>query len=468
MAVCDNHLASLDPAYHASAPKSLFPLKLVIPLVELSTSIEFIYYLLIALGVGALVGVEREHHKGDDMVIAGVRTFPLVSVLGFLLAYLGDNASELVPGMTAQYLQVLSLIGIAIVAALAIGLLYIRYSMGVPGLTTPFALVLTYVCGLLVGFGLIVEAVVVSVIITFLLVSKKRLHAYAELLDDNELIGALEFIAIAFIAYPVTLQLDLAPPYDVFNPGEPLAISNLFLIVIFVSSISFISFLLIRWQGPSRGLRFSGLLGGLVSSEATTISLSNLAKRTKGIVLTAASGIILANATMFARDLAVTVFADLTLATAALVALPLLILSAVGVAIGYSMKVEKEGDGHELDVRSPFAIVPALKFGIVFLIITAFVYLVNTYLGQDYIYLVALGGMVSSAAVAASVSSYVALGDLGAMEAAQIILLATAISSFTKLAYARSIDKDVFRRILPGCLIMGGLSLAFAILLFVL
>jgi len=431
-----------------------------------STSLEFIYYLVIALAVGALVGVEREHHKGDDMVIAGVRTFPLVSLLGFLLAYIGQNAAELVPGMSALYLQALSLIGIAIVSALAVSLLYIRFSMGVPGLTTPFALVITYVAGLLVGFGLIIEAVVVSVIVTFLLVSKKRLHAYAELLDDTELIGALEFIAIAFIAYPVTLQLDLAPPYDIFNPGEPLAISNLFLIVVFVSSISFISFLLIRWQGPSRGLRFSGLLGGLVSSEATTISLSNLAKENKGIIRTAASGIILANATMFARDLAVTIFADMSLATASLAALPLLALSGVGVAMGYSMKVEKQADGHELDVRSPFAIVPALKFGIIFLMVSVLVYLVNTYLGQEYIYLVALGGMVSSAAVAASVSSYVFLGQLGAMEAAQIILLATAISSFTKLAYSRYISKDVFRRILPGCLIMGGLSLAFAILLF--
>ncbi len=432
----------------------------------MSTSLEFIYYLVIALAVGALVGVEREHHKGDDMVIAGVRTFPLVSLLGFLLAYIGQNAAELVPGMSALYLQALSLIGIAIVSALAVGLLYIRFSMGVPGLTTPFALVITYVAGLLVGFGLIIEAVVVSVIVTFLLVSKKRLHAYAELLDDTELIGALEFIAIAFIAYPVTLQLDLAPPYDIFNPGEPLAISNLFLIVVFVSSISFISFLLIRWQGPSRGLRFSGLLGGLVSSEATTISLSNLAKENKGIIRTAASGIILANATMFARDLAVTIFADMSLATASLAALPLLALSGVGIAMGYSMKVEKQADGHELDVRSPFAIVPALKFGIIFLMVSVLVYLVNTYLGQEYIYLVALGGMVSSAAVAASVSSYVFLGQLGAMEAAQIILLATAISSFTKLAYSRYISKDVFRRILPGCLIMGGLSLAFAILLF--
>jgi uncharacterized membrane protein (DUF4010 family) len=434
----------------------------------LTPSLEFIYYLIVSLVVGALVGLEREHHKGDDVVVAGIRTFPLVSMLGFLLVYLGNNAPELAGPEFSQYLLPLPLVGVLMVAVMAMGLLYIRFHMGVPGLTTPFALVITYITGLMVGFELIVEALVVAVIVTFLLVSKKRLHAYAELLDDDELIGALQFIAIAFIAYPVTLGLDLQPPYDVFNPGQPLAISSLLMIVVFVSSISFISFLLIRWRGAARGLRFSGLLGGLVSSEATTISLASLARGKLGIVRTAASGIVLANATMFARDLAVTVFADASLETASLVALPLIALAAVGMVIGYTMKVEREGSGEELEISSPFAMLPAFKFAVAFLAISAFVFLMNENLGQGAVYLTALGGLVSSAAVAASVSTYVLLGQLSALEAAQIILLATSISSFTKLIITWSISKDVLRRALAGCVVMGSLSLALALLLFTL
>ena len=434
----------------------------------MTPSLEFIYYLIVSLVVGALVGLEREHHKGDDVVVAGIRTFPLVSMLGFLLVYLGNNAPELAGPEFSQYLLPLPLVGVLMVAVMAMGLLYIRFHMGVPGLTTPFALVITYITGLMVGFELIVEALVVAVIVTFLLVSKKRLHAYAELLDDDELIGALQFIAIAFIAYPVTLGLDLQPPYDVFNPGQPLAISSLLMIVVFVSSISFISFLLIRWRGAARGLRFSGLLGGLVSSEATTISLASLARGKLGIVRTAASGIVLANATMFARDLAVTVFADASLETASLVALPLIALAAVGMVIGYTMKVEREGSGEELEISSPFAMLPAFKFAVAFLAISAFVFLMNENLGQGAVYLTALGGLVSSAAVAASVSTYVLLGQLSALEAAQIILLATSISSFTKLIITWSISKDVLRRALAGCVVMGSLSLALALLLFTL
>jgi uncharacterized membrane protein YhiD involved in acid resistance len=102
-------------------------------------SIDFIYHLILAFGVGALVGLEREHHKGDDVVIAGIRTFPLVSVLGFVFAYLGKNGNAFGLDSNALGLPFLTLIGIPIVSTMAIGLLYIRYQMGVPGLTTPIA-----------------------------------------------------------------------------------------------------------------------------------------------------------------------------------------------------------------------------------------------------------------------------------------------------------------------------------------
>jgi len=425
------------------------------------SSIDFIYHLVIALGAGALIGLEREHHKGDDVIIAGIRTFPLVSMFGFLLAYLGSNATELGFSGDASGLTLLVLAGLPIVGLMAMGLLYIRFQMGVPGLTTPFALILAYISGALVGYGLIIEAVVLSVAVTFLLVSKRRLHAFAEVLDDHELIGALEFITVAFIVYPLTLQLNFAAPWDIFNPGQPLAISNLLLIVVFVSTISFVSFLLIRWKGAARGLRFSGLLGGLVSSEATTVSLANLAKDKKHIIKTVASGIILANATMFARDLAVSAFADISLAVASIVALPLIALSLLGGFMGYMMKTE-DGGKEMLEVKSPFALGPAFKFGALFLAISALVYAIEVYAGSgsDLIYLAAIGGLVSSAAVTASVASLAALGQIDPYMAAETILFATAISSLNKILLARWASKEVSQRILLGCAIMAAASFA--------
>ena len=70
------------------------------------------------------------------MVIAGTRTFPLVSVLGFMFAYIGKNGDALGLNSSALGLPLLALIGIPIISTMAIGLLYIRYQMGVSGITS--------------------------------------------------------------------------------------------------------------------------------------------------------------------------------------------------------------------------------------------------------------------------------------------------------------------------------------------
>jgi uncharacterized membrane protein (DUF4010 family) len=416
-------------------------------------SIDFIYHLILAFGVGALVGLEREHHKGDDVVIAGIRTFPLVAVLGFVLAYLGKNGDALGLNSNALGLPFMALIGIPIVSTMAMGLLYIRYQMGVPGLTTPIALILTYINGVLVGYDLIIEAVVVSVMVTTLLVSRKRLHAFAEVLDDYEIISALQFIAVAFIIYPLTLQLNFTVPFDIMNRGQALDISNLFLIVIFVSSISFISFLLIRFRGIDKGLYFSGLLGGLVNSEATTVSLSNLAKQKPELVGAVTSGIILAVATMFLRDLAVSFVADPS-ATAMVLTIPFLALFGLGLLLGMLFKAPVHSSV-ELEFRNPFALGPAFKFAAVFIAISALNLLLVQNVSSSYFYLAALGGLISSAAVVASVSTLAFVGSVSPSIAAETALFATAIATLNKLAFSWYISKEVSKRALVPTLIMA-------------
>ena len=427
-------------------------------------SIDFIYYLILAFGVGALVGLEREHHRGDDVVIAGIRTFPLVSVLGFVLAYLGKNGDAFGLDSNALGLHFLALIGIPIVATMAIGLLYIRYQMGVPGLTTPFALILTYINGVMVGYGLIIEAVVVSVTVTTLLVSRKRLHAFASVLDDSEIISALQFIAIAFIIYPLTLQLNFTAPLTILNKGQALDVSNLFLIVIFVSSISFVSFLLIRYRGVDKGLYFTGLLGGLVNSEATTVSLANLAKQKPELVGAVTSGIILAVATMFLRDLAISFVADPSFSTAIILAVPFLALFGLGLVLGMIFKAPFQSKV-ELEFRNPFALGPAFKFAAVFIVISALDLILVQSVGSSYFYLAALGGLLSSAAVVASVSTLAFVGSITPWVAAETALFATAIAALNKLAFSWYISKEVSRHVFVPTLVMAAAAFSMGIAL---
>ncbi len=406
----------------------------------MSAEVEFIYHMIVAVAVGALVGVEREHHREEHVVLAGIRTFPLVSISGFALSHLAVLFPSIEP---------LVLVGFVIVGAFSVSLLYVQKSLNIPGFTTSFALVVTYVMGVLVGYGLVLEAVVVSVVTTALLISKRHLHRFAVVLTEGEIIAALEFVTISFILYPLALELRLDGIWAIFGRGGALDLSTTILIVIFVSSISFVSFLVVRWQGPTRGLRFSGLLGGLVNSEAATVSMCNLTKERKTMVSAAASGVILANATMFVRNLAVCVFADPTLSTASIAALPLLVMCGVGMTIGWMTKVESD-EKEPLRVKSPFSIGPALKFAIMFVAVSAAVVLIQQYIGMNAIYVAALGGFISSAAVAASVSALTITSGIDPWVAAETILLACAISSLNKLIISRAMSPEVFEKAKRG------------------
>jgi uncharacterized membrane protein (DUF4010 family) len=409
------------------------------------SDVQFIYHLIIAVGLGALIGLEREHHRtGGELVLAGVRSFPLVSILGFLTAYLAQVEPWMEPLVT---------IGLPVIGAMALGLMAVRYLMGAPGITTPLALVVTYGLGVLVGLDLLVEAVAVAVVVTLLLISSARLHAFAQVLDDREIIAALQFIAICFILYPLTANLALPPPYDIFDKGGLLDINFLLMLVIFVSTISFVSFLIIRYEGPNRGLRFSGLLGGLVNSEATTASLCEMAKAKADAAPAVISGILLTNGMMYVRNLVIVAFSSATAGVVGLIMLPLLALSGMSWAFAYLTKGGTDDD--KLDVKSPFAIGPAIKFAVLFLLISAATIILKEYLGTDAVYIIALGGFVSSAAVAASVATMAASGTVTVLVAAQTIMLACTFSTVNKLLISRAMNGTIYQGLKQKVAIMA-------------
>ncbi len=179
----------------------------------MASEVTFIYDLLVAIAVGALVGIEREHHRDEHIVLAGIRTFPLVSVSGFIVSYLAVLHPEL---------GILVVIGLVVFAIFAAGLLYIQYELKMPGFTTPFAFIVTYFSGVLIGYGHLLEAVVLAVATTFLLISKRHLHRFAQLLTEAEIIGALEFITISFILYPLALELHPTGAWAIFGRGGAL------------------------------------------------------------------------------------------------------------------------------------------------------------------------------------------------------------------------------------------------------
>lgn len=399
---------------------------------------NFYLGLAVAAGLGALIGLEREHHR-DRVVIAGVRTFPLFATAGYLLSFVG-MATE-TPWVLAA--------GVVVMGSVAIAFMVVRHQLGSTGLTTPAAMIVTFAIGALTAFGFVQEAVVVGLGVTFLLLTKERLHRFAHVLSDEELLGALQFLAISFVVFPLALSFERFPGVPYIGRGDLVDPARLLLLVLFVSSISFASFLVIRTVGPRRGLMFSGLLGGLVNSEATATSLASHAENDRSLVRVAGSAIVLATTTMLVRNLAIVAFADRTLAV-----FWFLLVPSVGMATVMLLFVMRERGSargrllpERLQVKNPFALGPALKFAVLFAVLSVLSALAQKYLGDVGVYAIALGGFVSAGAAVASASVLYAQGAVPLSVAGTTAVLAVIIGAFNKIVVLRAFGPDILGRV---------------------
>lgn len=220
---------------------------------------ELAYHLAVALGIGLLVGAERERRKGKgpSRSSAGIRTFAIASLAGAVSLVLGGT-----PLLAVTFFAFLLL---ALVA-------YLRTEQQDPGLTTETALGLTVLLGGLAAR----EAVIASglaVTVAILLATKDRIHYFVSAaLSEAELEDALIFGAAALVIYPLTPDRNIGP-YGALNPH------TIWKIVLLVMSISAFGYVAVRLLGPRVGLPLAGLASGIVSSAATIGSFGARAKK---------------------------------------------------------------------------------------------------------------------------------------------------------------------------------------------
>lgn len=383
-----------------------------------------------------MIGLEREQHRERELVIAGVRTYPLISVGGMLFAYL-EMATDVEYAVT---------VGLGAFTAMAIVYAWIRHSLRLTGLTSPVALLVTYIIGVLIGYGYFIEGVAVGVATTFLLLAKGKLHAFAETVTEAEMMGALQFILVAFILYPITLSMG-----DVvirgFNLSKIVNLSAVVLTIILVSLLSFVSFLAIRYFGARKGLAVTGALGGLVNSEAAAASLAAHVRKYPATAKPATAGVLLANTGMLARNILISALSDTTLGAAIMLLLPSLLMASLGVFYYiWSVAGATETKGKVFRMESPFAMRPALIMGLLIGLVSVVVYLFSRIPsggGSTGIYMTALAGFVSSAAVVFSVSTLAFTGHLSPLLAGEVAVLACLMSTLNKLIIVRAGSKEL-------------------------
>ncbi|HYP68289.1 MAG TPA: MgtC/SapB family protein [Thiobacillaceae bacterium] len=360
----------------------------------------------VALAIGLLMGLERERNPSAR---AGLRTFALTGLFGVMAAQLGQQAQS--PWIIAAGLL---LVGIMIIAA------YFRQpdKQGDPGTTTISALLVCYGLGALCWLGEIQLAVMLGIASTVLLYFKSELHGISESLTRRDLISILQFAVLALVVFPLLPNRNYGP-YGALNPHQ------IWLMVVLISGVSLAGYASLRLLGQSRGVLWVGLLGGLVSSTATTLAFSRQGKKSEAASRLAIPVILLANLVVPLRLLV------LTLIVAPRLLHPLSIVLGGGLAAGliavlYSFaKLRPSGPAPEFSLTNPTEIRTSLGFGLLYAgVLVASAWLSDLAGPKGLLAVAAVSGLTDVDAITLSSFRLFNLGNLQSATAVGAVTLA--------------------------------------------
>ena len=310
------------------------------------------------LGVAALaglaVGIERQwsgHASGPNARFAGARTFLLLGLLGGLAGWFTRG------GLGA--LGLLLLAGGAALTIVAYAMAVRRAGAEADGTTEVAALVvlaLGAAAGL--GFPLLTSAAISVTVLA--LVEKSRIHDLIGRIGQPELEAALQFAVLALVVLPLLPE----GPYGPFDSIRPRA---LWTVVLLFSGLNFVGYGARRALGEGRGYGVTGLVGGLLSSTAVTLSFSRQSRVTPGLGGALASGVLGACTVLLPRVLLISAILSPQVALALLPFLVPPLLLGIGFvvrALGRQASSDEPAVSHQ--APSPLGLASAIKMAIAF------------------------------------------------------------------------------------------------------
>lgn len=405
-------------------------------------SFDLMIRLLVAAVGGLAVGIEREWSvkRGRHMPhFAGTRTFLLLGLLGALGAHL--VASHLAAAGAS----------LIIAAALLVVVAYaITSKKNDVGGTTEVAALIVLAAGAVAGAGQVTLASALFALTTLVLVEKSRFHTFVGRIRSYELMAAVRFGVLALVVFPLLPPGPLGPPPGV-QPQE------LWVLVLLFSGLSFLSYLALRIVGWRHGYGVSGLLGGLISSTATTLTFSRDSRTQPALGPSLAVGVIAACTMLPARVVMLTAALNPPLAWHTLpYLLPPLVAGGlfVGTAWGRNRQVPLKA---ELP-HNPLRLRPAMMMALGFQVVLWLTGWLTQQFGSSGLLMSA--GVVGLTDVDALIYSMFKLGTspdvLGT--AAKALAIGVLANTLFKAGGALALGRGAYRRVVAG----GFLLLALA------
>lgn len=385
-----------------------------------------------ALGLGLLLGLERERKREAELLFGGIRTFALIALLGAVGAFMERELDQ-------GWLLLTTFIALS---ALVIVSYATTAARGELGITTEVTALLAFIVGALCGWEKVGVASVATVVCLLLLTLKDFLHRLARRVELADVEATLQFAVISVIILPLLPNQNFGPPpIDVINPYK------IWLMVVLIAGLNFLGYLLVKVLGSEHGLVLTGILGGLVSSTAVTLSFSQRSRQEPSLSSAFVLAILVAWTIMFVRVFVMVGVVNRELARN--LALALGCMAAAGLLISFFLwqRSKARETGTVSAGANPFELSEAIKFGFLFGFVTVVAKAAETYFGATGLYLAgALAGLTDVDAISLSMANLATTNPESLLIAARTIVIAVVANTLVKAGMAAFMGAPALRR----------------------
>ena len=397
-----------------------------------SSLLTLSFRVFVAFAIGGLIGLEREKAESGG-TFAGSRTFPLFAVIGALVYAFFPAVLPVAVGALAVPLTV----------AYG-GKIWIEQDIG---LTTLTASILTVILGALTthsqrGAEL---AVVVGGAVTVLLSAKGVIHDFVDRIGEDERRATSKFILVVVVILPLLPDREL----DVLAGLNP---QFVWLMVVFVTGLSFAAYILSRIVGSKRGIALTGIVGGFISSTATTVSVAEQTADAPSLYPVSTFAIVSASVIMFPRALIEVAFLNPALLSQVVV--PLGAMTATGALAGAVLYWRSTDENAvETELTNPFRLRTALFFGVVFAVVLLVSESANTWFGVSGVYATAfVSGLADVDAITITLSTLAAEGSISPAVATTGIVIGAIANTMVKAALVWILGTRQLGKLVTGVL----------------
>lgn len=397
------------------------------------------WMLLVTVCIGGLVGLVRQW-RGGNTTTAGMRTFAIWSMLGFVSVQMERL------GFEHFVLGTLLVLGLSTIAYLLRGgkerkretTLY----QATFGLTTAASALMVFCSGALMGIGLEKYAVMLAIVLAITLGSRAWTDKWSSSLTGTDIRAGLQFACLTGVLLPLVPNQTL---WGIFNPYTT------WLMVVLISGVNFVGYIAMRWLGARAGAAVTGFIGGIASSTAVTLAFSRRSETEQENGGAFALAILLAQLSMALRLIVLTLLLNYAFALSTLWMWGVLLGVCVAVCGLIALRHGKLAEGQVPAVKNPLDISSAVKFALLYAVVVFLIEKSGSNLGSGFLAISFFSGIPDTAALVMSMANQASAsldtGTLSYTLAALGIMIGVLSNTLVKLGLSIVFGRGQFRKL---------------------